>query len=508
MSRDHRQYVAADLYGADGRPRVSDIRQDEIYNCYFLAPMGVLGEQQPDRIRDAIRFNPEAGDFTVTLYRPPNAQERSQGQTTPIQESITVSQEDIRSNISKEGGGTVDNNRARTGPLWPTVIEAGFAELYGRDAQGRVNLDRGYETIGSVTRGGSLSDGIYALTGDSGRNLQIRNPDAPPMVPTGPDHVTRPEPPPFRAVSRGARVGVEEAYAEVEQALATGRPVSMATQGRDVRDGLMESHAHMVVGVSRDPQTNDALVTLRNPYGTNRAVGEGNQNIGAGWNTSNPEITVSLNRLVRDGSFGEFNIGPAPRVQSQQQGTSEPATPGQPAPATPAPQAPTNTPNAPANDAVSPAAPAPAPLSLADPRDPIHTDHRLYKQIEAGVARIDAEKGRVFDQSSERLMMCTFCDTKAAGITSADHIAINETGKRQQDGSQVAAGTLLFVVQGQDPSDPAARRSVTDVAQAVERPVEQSLQKVDAYTQQQTQLLAQQQNQPAQEESVRAQRIV
>ena len=219
MSKDHRQYVAADLYGADGRPRVSDIRQDEIYNCYFLAPMGVLGEQQPDRIRDAIRFNPEAGDFTVTLYRPPNAQERSQGQTTPIQESITVSQEDIRSNISKEGGGTVDNNRARTGPLWPTVIEAGFAELYGRDAQGRVNLDRGYETIGSVTRGGSLSDGIYALTGDSGRNLQIRNPDAPPMVPTGPDHVTRPEPPPFRAVSRGARVGVEEAYAEVEQAL-------------------------------------------------------------------------------------------------------------------------------------------------------------------------------------------------------------------------------------------------------------------------------------------------
>ncbi len=105
----------------------------------------IQGEQQPDRIRDAIRFNPEAGDFTVTLYRPPSAQERSQGQTTPIQESITVSQEDIRRNISKEGGGTVDNNREHTGALWPTVIEAGFAELYGRDTQGRVNLDRGYE---------------------------------------------------------------------------------------------------------------------------------------------------------------------------------------------------------------------------------------------------------------------------------------------------------------------------------------------------------------------------
>ena len=104
--------------------------------------------------------------------------------------------------------------------------------------------------------------------------------------------------------------------------------------------------------------------------------------------------------------------------------------------------------------------------------------------------------------------MGAFYDSKVAGITSADHIAINETGQRQQDGSHIAAGTLLFVVQGQDPSEPAARRAVTDVAQAVERPVDQSLQKVDALTQQQTQLLAQQQNQPTQEESVRAQRIV
>ena len=506
MAKEERQYTTADLYGADGGPRASDIDQDRIFNCYFLAPMGALGERQPDRIRDAIRFNPETGDFMVSLYRPPSAQERDQGQTDPIRESITVSQEDIRRNISKDGGGTVDNNRERNGPLWPTVIEAGFAELYGRDSQGRVNLNRGYNLIGDVTRGGSLSDGMYALTGEAGRDLQISG--GPSLVATGPNHVARSEPPPFRAPSAGARLALDDAYAEVEQALAVGRPVSMSTQGRDVSDGLEESHAYMVVGVSRNPQNNDALITLRNPYGNNQRAGEGNQNIGTGWNANNPEITVSLNRLVRDGSFGEFNIGPAPRVQSQQQGTSEPAIPGQPAPATPAPQVPTNAPNAPANDAVSPAAPAPAPLSLADPRDPNHTDHRLYKQIETGVARIDAEKGRVFDQSSERLMMCTFCDTKAAGITSADHIAINETGKRQQDGSQIAAGTSLFVVQGQDPSDPAARRSVTDVAQAVERPVEQSLQKVDAFTQQQTQLLAQQLNQPTQDESVRTQRMV
>jgi phage-related minor tail protein len=62
-------------------------------------------------------------------------------------------------------------------------------------------------------------------------------------------------------------------------------------------------------------------------------------------------------------------------------------------------------------------------------------------------------------------------------------------------------------VQGQDPADPAARRSVTDVAQAIERPVEQSLQKVDALAQQQAQVLAQQQHQPTQDESGRVQRM-
>lgn len=144
------------------------------------------------------------------------------------------------------------------------------------------------------------------------------------------------------------------------------------------------------------------------------------------------------------------------------------------------------------------ATPTPTPQSVraADPRDPDHSDHRLYKQIEAGVARIDASTGRTFDQTSERLAMSTLADAKAAGITSADHIALNTAGKPQQDGSQISGGTLLFVVQGRDPSDPAARRSVTDVAQAVERPLEQSQQKIDAVNQQQAQALVQQQDQP------------
>lgn len=356
MGREDRQYATADLYGSDGRPRASDIDQDRIFNCYFLAPIGALGEQQPDRIRDAIRFNPETGDFAVRLYRPPSADERGRGQTGPVEESVTVSRDDLRRNIeSEKGGSTVDNHRDRSGALWPAVLEAGFAELYGRDPQGRINLRTGYEMIGDSTRGGSLGDGMYALTGDAGDRIRITVPaGGPPLVRTGNDHVDR-GPPPFSApASPASRVSLDDARTQVEQALAAGRPVSLSTQGRDVRDGLMESHAYMVMGITRDAQNGDTLVRLRNPYGNNLDVGEGNRNVGSGWNDTNPEITVRLNQLVDQGSLGEFNIGPAPRTQTQTQG------PAQEAPAAP-PVAPTS-PTPPVGDPqnVRPEPPGPA----------------------------------------------------------------------------------------------------------------------------------------------------
>ena len=83
--------------------------------------------------------------------------------------------------------------------------------------------------------------------------------------------------------------------------------------------------------------------------------------------------------------------------------------------------------------------------------------------------------------------MATFRDAKAAGITSADHIELNQSGKPQPDGAQIPADTSLFVVQGKDPSDPLAPRSTTDVKQAIDQPVEHHLQKIEQLQQQQTQ---------------------
>ena len=120
MSNRKTHFAEEDLYGPSRRPQSADIRQDELQNCYFLAPIGAMAEQQPDRIRDAIRFDPETGDFTVRLYRPPNATERQAGQTDPVETFITVSQDDLRRNIRREGGSTVDNNRD---PQWCAMAD-------------------------------------------------------------------------------------------------------------------------------------------------------------------------------------------------------------------------------------------------------------------------------------------------------------------------------------------------------------------------------------------------
>jgi hypothetical protein len=491
MTKEERQYVAADLYGADGRPHAADIRQDEIYNCYFLAPMGALGEQQPDRIRDAIGFNDKSGEFTVTLYRPPNALERGQGQTDPIRESIVVSQEDIRRNIGKSGGGTADNNGRGDGPLWPTVIEAGFAELYGRDAQGKVNLNRGYRTIGDPTGGGGLADGVYALTGESGRSLQIRNPDAPPMRPTGPDHVARPEPPPYRAPLHGAKLELDAVYTEVEQALAAHRPVSMATQGRDVQDGLEESHAYMVVGVSRDSRTNEAQVTLRNPYGNNERADEGDHNIGANWNKNNPEITVNLNRLVRAGSFAEFNIGPAARVQSQQQGAPAPeqSAPTQGAPTT------QPTPTQPAQPGSQ--APASSPSGAASITDRNHPGHERFQQAMDAIGR------------SPNIPPGTFPDERLQQAAANLAYASLAGAQRPQGGQNERLDRIDFVVFNNDRSgliagqgelrNPTAKLALLPAAQDNATSLSQASQQVrDTLAQQQSQAQGVAQQSPTQ----------
>jgi hypothetical protein len=114
MAKQTPQYTDQQLYGTSGQPQLVDIRQDDVYNCYLVSSMGGLAEQQPDRIRDAIRYTPDAnnpgeGVFHVTLHHP-----------TRGQVDVPVTQVDVEDNILRKGGGTAGNKKGS--PLWPTVI--------------------------------------------------------------------------------------------------------------------------------------------------------------------------------------------------------------------------------------------------------------------------------------------------------------------------------------------------------------------------------------------------
>lgn len=139
---------------------------------------------------------------------------------------------------------------------------------------------------------------------------------------------------------------------------------------------------------------------------------------------------------------------------------------------------------------------------LSDPRDRNHPDHRLYAQIEKGIHKLDAELGRTPDASSERLAMATFVAAKRDGIDSADHVALSKKG------TEYAQGSFVFVVQGQDPFDERNKVARVSTQDALNQPVERSLQQLNDLNQQKAISIAQQQDQPTQDGPTRGARTV
>lgn len=138
--------------------------------------------------------------------------------------------------------------------------------------------------------------------------------------------------------------------------------------------------------------------------------------------------------------------------------------------------------------------------ALPDPRDLSSPDHRMYRQIEQGVAQIDQRMGRASDSNSERLAMGAFIEAKARGLTSADHVVLNTQGTLPNaNGASTPAGVTLFVVQGLDAYDERNKVAAVSIQSALTQPVDKSLEKLDTLSQQHAHMLAQQQNVPAQD---------
>lgn len=270
-----------DLYAGD-KPRASDIQQDRIGDCYFVATLGAVAEQQPDRIRDAIKFDPATGNYTVTLHKeewswlPPGYQTK--------EVKVEVTQQEIEDNLKRGGGSTVDNKTGTDKPIWPAVMEAAYAKMH--DDNPSDGLAEGYKEID----GGKAYDAMFAITGTEGENIE----------PTG---------------LLSGSMNAELMEKQISKALGEGRPVTLSTDpenrsvwevltgGEGKQDGLVDNHVYVVERVYKD-SNGEVKVELRNPWSTNNNVGEGKD-------TPNATITVNLKDLIDTEGLEYVNVGPA-----------------------------------------------------------------------------------------------------------------------------------------------------------------------------------------------------
>jgi hypothetical protein len=148
------RFDAADLYGAKG-PQAADIRQDALGDCYFVATLGALAQQQPDAVRNMISFDANTGNFTVRLH---------DGDGNP--QSVQVTQAEVEDNLARQGGSTADNS-GLDGPIWPAVAETAYAKMH--DSNPADGLTEGYNAIAN---GGWPQDAMQAITGDRGDEIR------------------------------------------------------------------------------------------------------------------------------------------------------------------------------------------------------------------------------------------------------------------------------------------------------------------------------------------------
>jgi Calpain family cysteine protease len=278
------QFTYENLYSGTGtseRPKASDIRQDAIGDCYFVAVAGAMAQGQPDRIKDAIKFNDDKDTFTVTMYKDVGGKAQ--------QVKVEVTQAEIADNIKRQGGSVLDNNGQKT-PVWPAVMETAYAKM--NDTNHKDGLGQGYNKI---DQGGWARDAMFALTGTKGVDLSR---------------------------SDANNIGEAKVFERINNAMTSGRAVTLSTdpESGKKQDGLIDNHVYMVTRVHKD-KNGDMMVDLRNPHATNMSAGEGKD-------STSPNVTVKFKDVLSSGGFEEFNVGPAMKTQGKNKSADKDETTG------------------------------------------------------------------------------------------------------------------------------------------------------------------------------------
>jgi len=103
-------------------------------------------------------------------------------------------------------------------------------------------------------------------------------------------------------------------------------------------------------------------------------------------------------------------------------------------------------------------------------------DRSLHMQIRAGVERLDAEHGKLWDESSQRMTASLLVLAKEQGLSRVDHVVLNNSTER------LARGERVFIVEGAM-DDPAHRRGHMNTIDALRTPEAESLHRADVLSQ-------------------------
>lgn len=194
---------------------ITDVRQGNIGDCYFIATIASVAHLDPNLIANAITDNGD-GTYSVRLF-----------DQTGRPQYITVD-----ADLYRYANGTPIYGRG-TNPreIWIPIIEKAYAQMRG-----------GYDQIG---HGGSPADAIHALTGYSAKSV------------------------------RHSHHNHKSMYSKISEAINNHRPVVASTYGGGTsaydRVGLAQTHAYTVIGVETTNygmhnRGHQQWVILRNPW--------------------------------------------------------------------------------------------------------------------------------------------------------------------------------------------------------------------------------------------------
>ncbi len=278
---DQVTFTDKDLYATSNaatQPKIDDVRQGSLGNCWFASTLGAMAQQQPERIVDAIAYDEATQTFSVRFFA-----EDEKGKMGPVM--MDVSQRELTDHLATFSAG-LENSDGSKRPIWQSVMEAGFAKYLDTDHSD--GLDEGYRRLDSAGLG---ADALAALTGEV--KAELGDIDV-------------------------AEIGAKGLHDQLRVAMEEGRPVTIGTKAEvgAAQDGLMDRHSYTVVGVGRDA-SGEPTVDLRNPFGRNWA--------GEHRDSDQAVIQVRVADLVAAGSIIEVAVGPeAARLRRQETSTEAP----------------------------------------------------------------------------------------------------------------------------------------------------------------------------------------